>query len=142
MGLTREQVRTLFQAVAVAQLAVTKYFHYRCMVTNPGVVKQKSENDNYKGSSGEFVSLSSSPQAKSALPSSTCQRCQAERPHSQVNHCSYCGRCVDLFDHHCIWVSNCIGLRTYPWFMGYLHCLFVLTGTHLAFMAYLFATVN
>ena len=95
------------------------------MVTDPGIVKVKTESNDDDGSA-----------------TTVCKKCEAQRPHSQVNHCSYCNHCVDLFDHHCIWVSNCIGLNNFPSFLGYLHGLFWLTGLHLAVLAFTFETVN
>ena len=28
-------------------------------------------------------------------------------------HCRACNKCVSDFDHHCIWLNNCVGGRTY-----------------------------
>ena len=36
---------------------------------------------------------------------------------STSKHCKTCDRCVDGFDHHCMWLNNCIGKENYSLFI-------------------------
>ena len=38
-------------------------------------------------------------------------------------HCKACNRCTDKFDHHCMWLNNCIGANNYHIFIIACICL-------------------
>ncbi len=49
----------------------------------------------------------------------SCRTCHTLKP-ARLKHCSTCRRCVAVFDHHCIWLNNCIGDNNYRWFVAFL----------------------
>lgn len=64
---------------------------------------------------------------------SVCKTCKITRP-PRVFHCSRCDACIEVHDHHCPWVGNCVGKRNHKYFASFIlyasvHAIFtVATG--------------
>ena len=77
---------------------------------------------------------------QASLTFSDCTFCSACK--SLINkgskHCKRCNRCVLLFDHHCIWLNNCIGKENYNLFAGILASILLYSASFLSWFIYSF----
>lgn len=48
-----------------------------------------------------------------------CALCRVYKP-DDAHHCSECERCVYKFDHHCVFINNCVGRNNYKLFLVFL----------------------
>ncbi|CAG9310064.1 unnamed protein product [Blepharisma stoltei] len=84
---------------------------------NPGILFNPLEDE----------SVDSEPSNKSRRFCKICGLFRAER----TEHCDQCGVCIDEYDHHCPWISKCIGRGNIIFFYGFLAGL-VITVIYMA----------
>ncbi len=59
----------------------------------------------------------------------------------RTKHCGVCNRCVEVFDHHCNWLNNCIGKQNYGKFIVLLLLVCAFCMYHVAIDVWVVATL-
>jgi palmitoyltransferase ZDHHC9/14/18 len=76
------------------------------------------------GFRNKFVRDGLQGQQTHLLQMKICGTCLIVRPKRAI-HCSQCDACVEHMDHHCPFISTCVGRRNYPWFFAFICSLWV-----------------
>ncbi|XP_067100370.1 palmitoyltransferase ZDHHC4 [Osmerus mordax] len=110
-GYCRDMGTTLTSLAApYVFLVVKSIFFYLCIRRDPGTVTRRKH----------AVQLQVYPyDGMMFLPGVSCPTCQLVKP-ARSKHCRVCNRCVQRFDHHCVWVNNCVGAQNTRYFLMYL----------------------
>eukprot|EP00128_Syssomonas_multiformis_P017681 Colp12_sorted_trinity150504_noHs@27076 len=107
------------------------WFAYASMLrttfTEPGVIPRMKEFDENDTRLYQTLTVNGHE-----VRTKWCETCKRFRPPRAV-HCSICNNCVEHMDHHCPWLSQCVGRRNYRYFFMFLNWLFVYILYTLAF---------
>ncbi|KAK4479509.1 hypothetical protein RD792_015025 [Penstemon davidsonii] len=101
----------LFAWMGVFSATAGLVLFYRCSSKDPGYIRMNiHDSENMKDDEPLLKIEINHPALLAGNWSQLCSTCKIVRP-LRAKHCSTCDRCVEQFDHHCPWVSNCIGKR-------------------------------
>ncbi|KAL1531301.1 protein S-acyltransferase [Salvia divinorum] len=102
--------------VFLASIGLVVFF-YRCSSKDPGFIRMNVHDPSSMKDDEPLLKIEiNNPALISRNWSQLCATCKSclffriVRP-LRAKHCSTCDRWVEQFDHHCPWVSNCIGKK-------------------------------
>ena len=101
----------------IEQKNVYKYSKKYKNNENGSIIKNNKENNN------NSLSESYTPHI---FTKRECNTCNIIRP-PKTSHCVICDNCIMDMDHHCFYISNCIGIRNRKYFLLFLFFGFLLS---------------
>ncbi|CAI2368265.1 unnamed protein product [Moneuplotes crassus] len=118
---------------------MSMYCMFKTCTSNPGIIPKMEQDPSllYKITQARPTKYSFRMNYMGTLVKHVhCNNCVVVGP-PRTRHCYFCGNCVELFDHHCPWLSCCVGKRNYTYFLVFistLSALFILSMIVSAFV--------
>ena len=94
-----------------------------CFITEPGIIPRNYPSFKIKDFSNKVIysKISKKPIIRIQR---NCAICSIRRP-KKCQHCFFCDNCVEEFDHHDQYISNCIGKRNKKYYLFYIFFYFI-----------------
>ena len=108
-------------------LFLALYSFYLCSISDPGIIKKKNISFLKQKYPYDFLFNSEKPE---------CKKCNFPKI-NRSKHCRVCNKCIEKFDHHCIWINNCVGAKNFKSFLYFIFIHWVLV-TYSGFLGLLF----
>ncbi|CAD8115795.1 unnamed protein product [Paramecium sonneborni] len=97
-----------FQVLYITSFSITLLLTWILIKTNPGFVPSSNKT---------LMDL-----LDACSVDQICPDCQDVKP-SRSRHCEICQKCVFKYDHHCPWLSTCVGQNNQYFFIAFLFTL-------------------
>ncbi len=105
-------------------------------LTEPGIIYRNYNSDMIRKINEQDKSYFISVKKGHLVKYSICYSCNIVRP-IRTSHCAECDNCTERFDHHCIWIGQCVGKRNYSYFLYFLIWLNISMLFHIVSLAIL-----
>ena len=92
------------------------YIFYLCSISDPGIITKKNISHLKQKYPYDFLFNSEK---------SECKKCNFTKI-NRSKHCRVCNKCIEKFDHHCIWINNCVGAKNFKYFLYFIFIHWVL----------------
>ena len=97
-------------------LFLAVYNFYLCSISDPGIIRKKNISFLKQKYPYDFLFNSDKPK---------CKKCNFQKI-NRSKHCRICDKCIEKFDHHCIWINNCVGAKNFKYFLYFIFIHWVL----------------
>ena len=106
-----------------SSLFITLYSQIFSFLTEPGIVPRKYPSLKIRDYNDKII-YSKVTKKPLIRIQRNCAICSIRRP-KKCQHCFFCDNCIEEFDHHCQYVSNCIGKRNKKYYLFFIFLSFI-----------------
>ncbi len=114
--------------VLYTNIFLSIYTFYLCSISDPGIIKKKNIASLKQKYPYDFLFNSNKPE---------CKKCNFPKIF-RSKHCRVCDKCIEKFDHHCIWINNCVGAKNYKYFLYFIFIHWILVSYASIIMIFVF----
>ena len=111
-------ISSLIFLATTSTFILGKYNQLLCFFTEPGIIPRKFPKYISNNLSNKYI-LSKITKQPIIMIQRYCKICSIKRP-KKCLHCYFCDNCVEEFENHCQYISNCVGKRNRKYFFFFL----------------------